>query len=178
MSPQQRPPPWPAPDRPYRCGKVYAIVTHQRKVGGDVTRREPFFLLFCLPVGSEVPTGPNCRAQFCIDTIHTSLYCSCTHRRLFMASRIAAQHRDEVINLRANQTQRTLIDCAAEAVGKNRTEFMLEAACREAGSVLSDRRYFVLDENTYKRFTEALDRRPADNPKLRRLLRSKAPWDR
>jgi uncharacterized protein (DUF1778 family) len=40
------------------------------------------------------------------------------------------------INLRADHTKGALIDRAAERVGKNRSEFMLEAACREATEVL------------------------------------------
>ena len=88
------------------------------------------------------------------------------------------QPRDVAINLRANQRQRALIDRAAEALGKNRSDFMLEAACREANTVLVDRRFFLVDERTFKRFTEALDRSPADNPRLRRLLTSRAPWER
>ena len=86
--------------------------------------------------------------------------------------------RDVTINLRANQRQRALIDQAAETLGKNRSDFMLEAACREADAVLLDRRLFLLDEKAYKRFTAALDKPPADNPKLRRLMASKAPWER
>jgi uncharacterized protein (DUF1778 family) len=82
------------------------------------------------------------------------------------------------INLRADQRQRALIDRAARAVGKNRSDFMLEAACREADTVLLDRRFFLLDDKEYKRFTAALDRRPPDNPRLRRLLAAKAPWER
>lgn len=89
-----------------------------------------------------------------------------------------SRHRDVTINLRANQRQRTLIDRAAEALGKKRTEFMLEAACREAGTVLLERRFFVLDETAYKRFTAALDKPPADNPSLRRRLASEAPWEK
>ena len=88
------------------------------------------------------------------------------------------QPRDVTINLRANQKQRALIDRAAETLGKNRSDFMLEAACREADAVLLDRRLFLLDEKAYKSFTAALDKPPAENPKLRRLLRSKAPWER
>lgn len=88
------------------------------------------------------------------------------------------QPRDVTINLRANQRQRVLIDQAAETLGKNRSDFMLEAACRAANAVLLDRRLFLLDEKAYKRFTSALDKPPADNPKLRRLLASKAPWER
>jgi len=88
------------------------------------------------------------------------------------------QPRDVSINLRANQRQRALIDRAAETLGKNRSDFMLEVACREADAVLLDRRLFLLDEKAYKRFTAALDKPPVDNPKLRRLLASKAPWER
>src|SRR5256712_5030523 len=88
------------------------------------------------------------------------------------------QGRDVTINLRANRRQRALIDRAAETLGKNRSDFMLEVACREADAVLLDRRFLLLDEKAYKRFTAALDKPPADNPKLRRLLASKAPWER
>lgn len=88
------------------------------------------------------------------------------------------QPRDVTINLRANQRQRALIDRAAETLGKNRSDFMLEVACRAADAVLLDRRLFLLDEKAYKRFAAALDRPPTDNPKLRRLLVSKAPWER
>ena len=90
----------------------------------------------------------------------------------------ARQPRDVTMSLRASQRQRALIDQAAETLGKNRSDFMLEAACREADTVLLDRRLFRLDEKAYKRFTVALDKPPADNPKLRRLLASKPPWER
>jgi len=91
-------------------------------------------------------------------------------------SRIAST----VINLRADQQRRALIDRAAEATGKNRSEFMLDAACREATAVLLDRRLFQLDAKAYKQFMAALDKSPTTktNPKLRRLLASQAPWER
>ena len=83
------------------------------------------------------------------------------------------------INLRADLVKRALIDRAAERLGKNRSELMLEAACREATAVLLDQRLFLLDEETYKRFTAALDldTPPAGNSRLRRLLRTKAAWE-
>jgi uncharacterized protein (DUF1778 family) len=86
--------------------------------------------------------------------------------------------RAEVINLRANSKQKVLIDRAAEALGRSRSDFMLDAACREAESVLLDRRYFTLSEAAFKQFTRILDHPLKDNPRLRRLLRTKAPWDR
>ena len=86
--------------------------------------------------------------------------------------------RDVSINLRASGRQRSLIDQAAEALGKSRSDFMLEASCREAESVLLDHRYFTLDAETFAQFTAALDTPPADNAKLQRLLAEQAPWDK
>jgi len=86
--------------------------------------------------------------------------------------------RAENINLRVTRNQKALIDRAASALGRNRSDFMLEAACQEAESVLLDRRYFVLSEAESKRFTAMLDRPPASNPRLERLLRTKAPWEK
>ena len=84
----------------------------------------------------------------------------------------------ETINLRASQRQKALIDRAAEALGRSRSDFMLETACREAETVLLDRRYFALSPDAFKRFMAILDKRPVSNPKLRRLLQTKAPWER
>lgn len=88
------------------------------------------------------------------------------------------QTRGETINLRATRKQKTLIDQAAESLGRSRSEFMLDSACREAENVLLDRRYFVLSEKTFKQFATLLDAPAKPNPKLAALLRSKAPWDR
>jgi len=85
--------------------------------------------------------------------------------------------RDETINLRASQRQKALIDRAADALGRNRSDFMLETACREAEAVLLDRRYFALSSEEFKRFTSMLDKPPASNARLRRLLITKAPWE-
>ena len=86
--------------------------------------------------------------------------------------------RSEAINLRVSPAQKALIDRAAQALGRNRSDFMLEAACREAEGVLLDRRYFALPEEVFKRFTAMLDKPPASTPRLARLLRTKAPWDK
>lgn len=46
--------------------------------------------------------------------------------------------RDAAINLRALPEQRDLIDHAASLLGKSRSDFMLEAACDRAQSVVLD----------------------------------------
>jgi uncharacterized protein (DUF1778 family) len=86
--------------------------------------------------------------------------------------------RGETINLRATRKQKSLIDRAAESLGRSRSDFMLESSCREAETVLLDRRYFALSDETFRRFTAILDKPPRSNPKLRRLLQARAPWDR
>ena len=55
---------------------------------------------------------------------------------------------------------------------------MLEAACREAESVLLDRRYFFLDDDAFQRFTAMLDAPPVSNLRLARLLQTKAQWEK
>lgn len=84
--------------------------------------------------------------------------------------------RGENINLRATRRQKALIDQAAGILGRSRSEFMLDTACREAEAVLLDQRYFVLPDATFRRFVAMLDAPPKNNPKLRRLLQSKPPW--
>jgi uncharacterized protein (DUF1778 family) len=84
--------------------------------------------------------------------------------------------RGETINLRASRRQKALIDQAAEALGRSRSDFMLGAACREAEEVLLDRRYFVLSEQAFEEFSAMLDTPPRDNAKLRRLFETKALW--
>lgn len=90
----------------------------------------------------------------------------------------AEKVRGQNINLRVSRGQKSLIDRAAQALGRNRSDFMLETACREAESVLLDRRYFILPEEQFKRFAAMLDKPPVSNPRLARLLRTRAPWDK
>jgi uncharacterized protein (DUF1778 family) len=56
----------------------------------------------------------------------------------------------------------------------------LDAATREATTVLLDQRYFQLDTAAFAKFNAALDASPAENPRLRlrELLSRKAPWER
>ena len=86
--------------------------------------------------------------------------------------------RAAAINLRALPEQRDLIDHAAGLLGKNRSDFMLEAACERAQAVLLDRTYFALDAETFQKFAELLDAPPEPNAGLARLFALKAPWDK
>lgn len=87
------------------------------------------------------------------------------------------RNRDVTINIRAHQAQRDLIDRAAEALGKNRSDFMLESACRQAEAVLLDRRLFMVDDEKFQQFVDLLNAPPLANENLRTLLTTKAPWE-
>lgn len=84
--------------------------------------------------------------------------------------------RDAAINLRALAEQRDLIDHAAQLLGKNRSDFMLEAACDKAQAVVLDQVFFKLDTDKFHQFTQLLDAPPVHNPGLERLMAVAAPW--
>ena len=86
--------------------------------------------------------------------------------------------RDTTINIRARHQQRDLIDRAAEASGRSRSDFMLYAACRAAEDVLLDRRLFDLDDEAWQRFNELLDAPPSASGNLKRLLNHRPVWEK
>jgi uncharacterized protein (DUF1778 family) len=85
--------------------------------------------------------------------------------------------RDAAINLRALPEQRDLIDHAATLLGKNRSDFMLEAACDKAQAVVLDQVFFSLNTEKFAQFLTMLDAPPAQNGGLERLMAVKTPWN-
>lgn len=92
------------------------------------------------------------------------------------ASDTAVARRD-TLNLRIKPDDRGLIDRAALAIGKTRTDFVLEAARRAAEDALMDRTMLVVSEDAYAAFLRRLDESPRPNERLRRTMRTAAPWD-
>lgn len=90
---------------------------------------------------------------------------------------MASSTRTATINLRVSTARRSLIDQAAAALGKSRTEFLLEAAAEKAQQVLLDRTVFALDETAHRKFEELLAA-PANRGAVNRLLKRRAPWER
>jgi uncharacterized protein (DUF1778 family) len=82
------------------------------------------------------------------------------------------------LNLRIKPELRGLIDRAAQLAGKNRTDFVLEAARRAAEDALLDRTVFSVSPKAYAEFLKRLDAPPQPNDRLRRTMQTKAPWDR
>ena len=86
--------------------------------------------------------------------------------------------RDAAINLRAQPQQRDLIDQAAMLLRKNRSDFMLEAACDKAQAVLLDQVFFSLSDAKFQEFTAMLEAPIQPNEGLERLLSVNAPWEK
>lgn len=86
--------------------------------------------------------------------------------------------RRSLINLRVTPRDRDLIDRAAATLGKNRSEFMMDATRMAAEDALFDRTAFRLDAERFGAFMAQLDAPPAPNAALRKLLANPAPWDK
>ena len=82
------------------------------------------------------------------------------------------------INIRAKARQRDLIDHAAEKLGRSRSEFMLDAACRKAEEILLDQVFFSVGGGVFAKFQALIDHPLPPSDRLRRLLKTKAPWDK
>jgi len=84
---------------------------------------------------------------------------------------------DIQLNLRARESQRALIDAAAEILHKSRTDFILEMACKVAEEVILDRRVFNYKDEQYAEFIDLLDAPVADDPVITKLLTRKTQWN-
>lgn len=91
---------------------------------------------------------------------------------------LTAKIDDLTLNIRTKSNIRDLIDSAASVIGKNRSEFMLDAAVREAQDVLLDKAFFAVSEKQFAQIAELLDCPPPPNEKLRALLSNQAPWEK
>ncbi|ADM96756.1 Putative helix-turn-helix protein, copG family [Dickeya dadantii 3937] len=81
------------------------------------------------------------------------------------------------LNLRIKPAERDLIDRAAKARGKNRTDFVLEAARAAAEEALIDQRIIMADPDAYPEFLARLDQAPSPNAALRKTMQTPAPWE-
>jgi uncharacterized protein (DUF1778 family) len=85
--------------------------------------------------------------------------------------------RSERVDLRMTPAAKRTLMQAAAAESKTLTEFLLDRGLQAAYETLADRRTFVLDDVRWQTFVAELDRPPADNPRLGRLLHRKPAWD-
>lgn len=83
----------------------------------------------------------------------------------------------DTLNLRIKPGDRSLIDRAAQSLGKNRTDFILEAARHAAEEALLDRANIAVSPEAYTAFLARLDAPAQPNDRLLRTMQTSAPWD-
>jgi len=81
------------------------------------------------------------------------------------------------LNIRILPQERSLIDRAALARGKNRTDFILDAARQAAEDTLLDRAMISVSPKAYQDFLERLDAPPQPNERLLATMRAPVPWE-
>lgn len=79
------------------------------------------------------------------------------------------------VNLRIREDVRAMIDRAAKAHGKSRSDFMIDAARRAAEEALLDQALVRVDRATYDHFLKVLDRPPLGKG-FERLMKAGKPW--
>jgi uncharacterized protein (DUF1778 family) len=89
---------------------------------------------------------------------------------------IKTETETQAVNLRIRSDIRSLIDRAAKAQGKTRSDFMIDAARRAAEESLLDQALVRVDQLTYDYFLEMLDTPPSGEG-FERLMAAPKPWN-
>lgn len=90
---------------------------------------------------------------------------------------LKSQNKRETLNIRIRPEDRGLIDRAARTRGKNRTDFILDAARLAAEEALLDQVIITANPESYAKFLARLDMPPRPNERLRKTMQTPAPWD-
>lgn len=86
--------------------------------------------------------------------------------------------RRQTLNIRIKAEERDLIDRAAAASGKTRTEFILDAVRRAAENTLLEQALVRVGPDAFDTFLARLDAPPQPTERLRKTMQTVAPWDR
>ena len=90
----------------------------------------------------------------------------------------ALEVKRETLNIRIKPEERNLIDRAAKTRGKNRTDFILDAARLAAEDALLDQVVISVSAKAYSQFLARLDMPPKPNQRLRKTMQTLPPWER
>ncbi len=94
-----------------------------------------------------------------------------------MSTTHAAPSKRGTLNIRIKPEERSLIDRAAKARGKNRTDFVLEAARAAAEETLLSQAILTASPEAYAEFLARLDMPPQPNERLRKTMQTPPPWE-
>jgi uncharacterized protein (DUF1778 family) len=86
--------------------------------------------------------------------------------------------KDYPISMRLPEADLALIDRAAAARGRSRTDFVREAAVRLAESILLENTVIRMNPDAYADFIAVLSAPAAPAPELVEVFKRVAPWER
>ena len=86
--------------------------------------------------------------------------------------------KDYPLSMRLPAADIDLIDRASRIKGRSRTEFMRDAAVREAEAAILDQTLIHMTAAGFKSFVEALDAPGKPVPELVELFKRKSPWEK
>ena len=103
----------------------------------------------------------------------------CIMHYTVISTRMAnARVKDHPLSLRLPQADVALIDRAAKMKGSSRTEFMRDAAVREAEMLILDRTMITMSAEGFKALMDEIDSPAKPIPEMVELLKRKAPWEK
>lgn len=95
-----------------------------------------------------------------------------------MQSSENASPKRQTLNIRIKPEERGLIDRAARSCGKNRTDFILDAARRAAEDTLLEQAFIRVGPEAFDTFLDRLDAPPQPNERLRKTMRTSPLWQK
>jgi uncharacterized protein (DUF1778 family) len=83
----------------------------------------------------------------------------------------------QTLNIRIKSEERGLIDRAARASGKTRTDFILDAARRAAEETLLEQTLIRVGPDAFDAFLARLDAPPHPSERLQETMQTVPPWN-
>lgn len=83
----------------------------------------------------------------------------------------------QAVNLRVRMDTQSLIDRAANMLGRTRSDFMIAASKQAAEDAIRDQRVISVSPEAYSEFLAMLDRPAQANELLRKTMQTPAPWE-
>src|ERR1700722_17437950 len=115
--------------------------------------------------------------HICNDKVITAWHAG-YRRRILMRDTHREGAKRDTLNIRIKPEVRGLIDRAAALTGKNRTNFVLDAARHAAEDALLARTVLVLSPKAYADFLARLDAPAQPSERLRRSLQTPTLWEK
>ena len=90
----------------------------------------------------------------------------------------ATTRKDHPLSIRLPAADIDIIDRASKLKGRSRTEFMRDAAVREAEAAIFDSTFIKMSTAGFKSFVEVIEAAAKPVPEIVEIMKRKAPWEK